>query len=92
MLLLPHSLQINHKAQHDSLVLFSAASTKHTAAAVEFAGASPVPLSPAVKSSWDSGKGIKWFRRELEYSYDILVENLVDPGELLPERYGSCHM
>eukprot|EP00775_Hariotina_reticulata_P006663 gene6663-6887_t len=53
------------------------------AAAEAEAAAAPLPLSKAVQAAWrPGGTGTKWFRRELEFSYLSLAENLLDPAHV----------
>lgn len=50
------------------------------AAAAE-AAAAALPLSRGVLKAAEKGQYLRWYRRELEYSWDILIENLTDPCE-----------
>jgi hypothetical protein len=43
-----------------------------------YAAATAVPVCQAVQDA--PAGSLKWYRRELPYSWDILVENLTDPG------------
>jgi phenylpropionate dioxygenase-like ring-hydroxylating dioxygenase large terminal subunit len=50
-------------------------------AAAAAAAAAPLPVSKGLVQTWDSKPGghHKWYRRELPYSFDMLIENLADP-------------
>lgn len=50
-------------------------------AAEAAAAAEPVPLSKGLVAAFNAGKASSWYRRELPYSWDVLVENLTDPCE-----------
>lgn len=43
------------------------------------AAAAGLPLSKGVFKAAEAGQYLRWYRRELEYSWDILIENLTDP-------------
>jgi phenylpropionate dioxygenase-like ring-hydroxylating dioxygenase large terminal subunit len=43
------------------------------------AAAAALPLSRGVLKAAEAGQYLRWYRRELEYSWDILIENLTDP-------------
>ncbi len=46
-------------------------------------------MTPAVLKRLAEGKKVgSWYRRELPYSWDVLVENVTDPGEC--ERGEKC--
>lgn len=47
------------------------------------AAAAALPLSKGVLAAAEAGQYLRWYRRELEYSWDILIENLTDPCESL---------
>lgn len=49
------------------------------AAAEAEAAAAALPLSKGVVKAAESGQYLRWYRRELEYSWDMLIENLTDP-------------
>jgi hypothetical protein len=51
------------------------------AAAEAEAAAAALPLSKGVVKAAESGQYLRWYRRELEYSWDMLIENLTDPCE-----------
>lgn len=46
------------------------------------AAAQPVSISKAAAAKFAEGGAGTWYRRELPYSWDVLVENLTDPCEL----------
>jgi hypothetical protein len=52
-------------------------------AAAAAAAAAPLPVSKGLVQHWEGTPGghHKWYRRELPYSYDMLIENLADPCE-----------
>jgi phenylpropionate dioxygenase-like ring-hydroxylating dioxygenase large terminal subunit len=50
-------------------------------AAESAAAAQPVSISKAAASKFAEGGAGTWYRRELPYSWDVLVENLTDPCE-----------
>lgn len=47
------------------------------------AAAAHLPASKALREAWAAGRQPTWYRRQLAYSWDILVENLSDPCESL---------
>ncbi|KAF6264884.1 hypothetical protein COO60DRAFT_1698021 [Scenedesmus sp. NREL 46B-D3] len=46
------------------------------------AAAQPVAISKAAAAKFAEGGAGTWYRRELPYSWDVLVENLTDPSHL----------
>ncbi|GBF94954.1 hypothetical protein Rsub_07455 [Raphidocelis subcapitata] len=46
------------------------------------AESSPLPIPLGLQQLVASGKRIRWFRRVLPYSWDVLLENVVDPAHL----------
>uniref|UniRef100_A0A383VN49 Rieske domain-containing protein n=1 Tax=Tetradesmus obliquus TaxID=3088 RepID=A0A383VN49_TETOB len=46
------------------------------------AAAQPVSISKAAAAKFAEGGAGTWYRRELPYSWDVLVENLTDPSHL----------
>ncbi|KAF6251152.1 hypothetical protein COO60DRAFT_1705010 [Scenedesmus sp. NREL 46B-D3] len=50
-------------------------------AAARDAAAAPLPVCQAVQAA--AADGLKWYRRELPYSWDILAENLTDPAHVM---------
>lgn len=55
------------------------------AEAAAMAAAAPLPISKGLVQHWNSKPDghHKWYRRELPYSFDMLIENLADPCEFL---------
>eukprot|EP00879_Flechtneria_rotunda_P007034 GHRR01007384.1.p1 GENE.GHRR01007384.1~~GHRR01007384.1.p1 ORF type:complete len:451 (+),score=111.23 GHRR01007384.1:101-1453(+) len=52
-------------------------------AAAAQAAAEPLPVSKGMLAAWCEGRNKgTWYRRELPYSWDILIENLSDPAHL----------
>lgn len=53
-------------------------------AAAAAAAAAPLPVSKGLIEIWNNKPGghDKWYRRELPYSFDMLIENLADPSHL----------
>lgn len=47
------------------------------------AAAAALPLSKGVVKAAEGGQYLRWYRRELAYGWDILVENLTDPCEFV---------
>jgi hypothetical protein len=43
------------------------------------AAAAPLPVSQALTEAWSKGRRLTWYRRQLPYGYDVLLENLTDP-------------
>ncbi|KAI8471131.1 MAG: hypothetical protein J3K34DRAFT_239010 [Monoraphidium minutum] len=46
------------------------------------AEAAPLPLPRALQEHVAAGKEVSWYRRELPYSWDVLLENVTDPAHL----------
>jgi hypothetical protein len=53
----------------------------------------PTPVSQGVAQRWNDPTKSKpsWYRRELPYSFDILIENLADPCEP-STRWWTCYL
>ncbi|GAX79139.1 hypothetical protein CEUSTIGMA_g6579.t1 [Chlamydomonas eustigma] len=52
--------------------------------AASLAARTPTPVSQGVVQRWNDPTKTKpsWYRRELSYSFDVLIENLADPSHL----------
>lgn len=48
----------------------------------EEAASTPLPIPRALQEHADAGRRTRWYRRQLPYSWDVLIENVTDPAHL----------